>query len=311
MIEFEWKKLRHFPTKMYSSSAVIIGRYIYCGGGSTDTSSREQVISKYSIENDSWSDLPSLCRSKFSLVEYQQRLVAIGGMKVGQKTPYYCRDLLCFNDRDCHWEKLGAQMLATRMQSLAISRREYIVVAGGCHMNIILDSIEVFDGKKWHKVRTKLPLPTFCATSALLDGYWYIGGGETTPKPEDSCCVYGIHLDSIISQDAATQEIKWRPLAKMPYKRSCLVAFRKSLFAIGGVATLNSEVVYRYSFTNTKWVDIRKSFPIACYAMVAVNNHDRDVVVIGGYAKKLFTFVYDHVYQGFVSHEDDSYCVLH
>ena len=289
--KLQWKKLKHLPDKMYAGCAVVIGDSIYFGGGIASSVERETTISKYNISNNTWKDLSRISRCKCTLVEYRQKLVAVGGMNKDKKGTTYCRDIMYLNERE-QWKVFPSEMKETRMQCMVIAYNDHIIVAGGSHIKM-LDSIEIFDGHNWRKLKnTKLPFPMCSATSVAMNGFWYIVGGETPNGNVKS--VYRINLESLLS---CREEILWNPLASLEYERASIVAFKNRLIAVGGIDYLTNEKIYKHSFGDTGWVEVPNPLPESCYGVAAVNYKNEKLFVIGGCGR---VFSYNHVFEGSV-----------
>ena len=275
---------------MYGGNAVVVGDHVYYGGGSSTQSEQEQIVNKYDPTNDTWVSLPSLHRKKFTLLNFQKKLVAIGGMK--QYYGSYSRDLSVWNDLTRSWKGMNATMKVPRMQCMAVTYKKCIIVAGGKHMDI-LSSIEIYNGQQWRDLPTPLPVPMHSASSAILNGQWYLAGGETNQGPDKA--VHCIPLHAIIS--LSVQAI-WGTVMPLPFKRSTLLTFKHTLLAIGGIqAMYNSATVYRYSTDELKWVEIKKALHTSCHYVATAQLNDDKLFVIGG-CGNLWTF--DHTFQGTV-----------
>ena len=281
-----WVARKRLPTKIYGGNAVVVRDHLYYGGGSSSQSDREQIVNKYDPTNDTWVCLPSLQRKKFTLVNYQQKLVAIGGVT---QSGSFSREVSVWDDTTRQW-KMHTKMKATRMQCMAIAYKGCIIVAGGKNVDT-LKSIEVYSGQQWQSSPKRLPVPMHSASSAILNGQWYLAGGETNQGPEKA--IHCIPLEAIISPKL---KAAWGITTPLSYERSTLVTFRNTLLAIGGIDVVNNATVYKYSTDEMKWVEIKKALPTSCHCAAAIQFND-ELFVVGG-CGRMMTF--DHTFQGTV-----------
>ena len=283
-----WVSRKKVPTKMYGGNATVVGDHLYYGGGSSSQPEREQIVNKYDPTNDTWVCLPSIRRKKFTLVNYQQKLVAVGGVS---QSGSFSRDVSVWDDKTQQW-KMQTKMKATRTLCMTVTYKEFLIVAGGKNVDT-LRNIEIYNGQQWQNSPKRLPVPMHSASSAILNGQWYLAGGETNQGPDKA--VHYIPLNAIVSTRV---QAMWGTMMPLSYKKSTLVTFRNTLLAIGGISVVNNAIVYKYSTDEIKWVEIKKALPTSCHCVAAVQMNDDELFVVGGCGRFM---IFNHTFQGTVA----------
>ena len=286
---------------MFDGSTAVVGDFVYAGGGSCErTMSYESVRSVfgYNYRHDTWVDLPITDRHKFTLVSYQNQLVLVGGATPSRRLQYLS-SLAAWDEKSRQWIKPYPPMHTPRMQPSAVSRGQYIVVAGGKNKED-LDSVEVYDGntKQWHLV-APLPAKISRATSAVLDGFWYLIGGNGQGR-----AVYCTSLDSLIREAVQPQaggcDAIWKSLPSTDFIFSTAAAFGSAVLAIGGSKSVGSTDAIRAYFPGRKlWLPLKNPLPRPFYSSSAVVVPTGKLILIGGCTD---LSRYNHVYKASFKH---------
>ena len=265
-IYLEWSLCQPLPENMVDGHAVVIGEFVYAGGGTNG-----DVVYKYHIKNNTWATLPKANRQKFAMVCYNSQLILIGG-----KGLIYCNSLLVWDEQTHMWtDGLCPPMDTARMQPAALSHKEHIIVAGGKNALLTsLDSVEMFDGNKWYYV-APLPAKIHSAKAALFENQLYLMGGNGQKK-----AVYCTPLDSLNKNCLSDV---WGSIAESDFPNAAIVTFGNTLIALGGSTAMGSTNVVRGYFTGTKtWLQLYKPLPRSLYAVTAVVTSPEELLVIGG-----------------------------
>ena len=264
----EWSLCQPLPENMVDGHAVVIGEFVYAGGGTNG-----DVVYKYHIKNNNWATLPKANRQKFAMVCYNSQLILIGGKSLRAE---YCNSLLVWDEQTHMWtDGLYPPMGTARMQPAALSHKEHIIVAGGKNALLTsLDSVEVFDGSEWYFV-APLPVKIHSAKAALFEDKLYLMGGNGQKK-----AVYCAPLDSL--NENCPSDV-WGAIPDTDSPNATVVTFRNTLTAIGGSTAVGSTNAVRGYFTGTKtWLRLSNSLPRSLCAATAVVVSREELLVIGG-----------------------------
>ena len=266
-IYLEWSQCQDLPENMVNGHAVVVGGFVYVGGG------RGDIVHKYHFTNDTWSTLPKVDRKKFAMVCYNSQLILIGGKGLRAE---YCNSLLVWDEQGHTWtDGLYPPMNTARMQPTALSHKEHIIVAGGKNARLTsLDSVEVFDGNKWYYV-APLPVKIHSAKAALFENQLYLMGGNGQKKT-----VYCAPLDSL--NENCPSDV-WGSIPDTDFQDATVVTFGNTLIALGGSTAMGSTNAVCGYFTGTKtWLRLSKPLPRPLCAATAVVVSPEELLVIGG-----------------------------
>ena len=294
-VSVHWKQSDHLlPEAMYNGCAVLVGNFVYAGGGICQRKDSECVVFKYDYRHKTWCSLPRVNRKGFAMVGFQHQLVLIGGITADARK-VYLTDLVVWDETQHGWDQdRYPPMNTARMHSTAVAHEIYIAVAGGTSARS-LDTVEVFDSDsgEWH---TKAPLPVkaYCATSAFVasEAALYIMGGNGLKKS-----VYSATLNQLILSDEQTPSADvWKPLCDTQYTNATVAAFGKSILAIGGKSIFGAENSVRVYFPSMKiWLRVEKALPRSFYSCAAVVIPTNELLLIGGCSN---TDWCKHLYKG-------------
>ena len=266
---------------MRDAQAVWLKDKLYIGGGLTSKSfnpSDAIHLYVYSPNTDTWNTLNTpVC--KFALTTYRFQLVIVGGWehydKCGlgwQASP--TNKLWVLNEHDQLDATVIPPMITKRFHASSVEYKDRLLVAGGYCWETEVDVVEVYSGCQWTKAQS-LPKPCSKMKSAILNGFWYLMGGETQAKT-----VYYASLDALVD---LSQYPGWKRLKDVPYERSSPAVFRNRLMAIGGGANANSahSSIYSFSAYTQSWVhegDMPTKLSCTCTSILSTGK----LTIIGG-----------------------------
>ena len=279
---------------MCNGCAVLVGNFVFAGGGICQRKDSECIVYKYDYRHKTWCSLPRVNRKGFAMVGFQGQLILIGGMttEAGRK---YLRDLTVWDETQHGWDQdRYPPMNTARMHSTAVTHASYIAVAGGIG-EWSLDTVEVFDcdSREWH---TKAPLPVkaHCATSVFVasEAALYIMGGYGLKK---SVCTATLN-QLILSDERTPSADVWETLPDTPYTNATVAAFGKLIIAIGGDSSSGAVSAVRVYFPGRKmWLHVEKALPCSFYSCAAVVIPTNELLLIGGCSR---TDWCKHLYKG-------------
>ena len=179
------------------AQAIWLEDKIYVGGGITPGISRTDArLYIYTPTTDIWTvmDTPVLL---FALTIYHSQLVLVGGREYVSYGPVggLVTDKLWTLDEQNELQETLPPMRVRRYSASAVSHGDHLLVAGGVSDNtrLSLDVVEVYSDHNWSSAQP-LPIPSFRMKSTVLDGHWYLMGGE-----KQGTEVYYASLDSLIA----------------------------------------------------------------------------------------------------------------
>ena len=262
---------------MRDAQAVWLGDKLYVGGGWTSGSTRDDAkLYIHSPTTDTWShiDTPVFY---FALTTYHSQLVLVGGRKFTGE--YRGNKLWTLAEHD-QWRETLPPMTTERHSASAVEYAENILVAGGVDDNgRTVNIVEVYNGHHWAKARC-LPRPCCHMKSAVLDGCWYLIGGEEQKKE----VYYITSLDSCVASSEKPLPSVWKKLPDVPHSSSTSV-FGNRLITVGGEGRYPSSrsSIHAYSPHTQSWVhvgDMPVGLDSTCTAVLPTG----DLMVIGGYS---------------------------
>ena len=84
---------------VYSGHVVLVGNFVYAGGGICQRKDSEYVVLKYNYRNETWCSLPRVNRKGFAMVNFENQLVLISGATVrAGESNIYLQDLIVWNE---------------------------------------------------------------------------------------------------------------------------------------------------------------------------------------------------------------------
>ena len=280
LTSLKWTECSNLPVDMCDAQAVWLKDKFYVGGGQTPKAfipDDALCLYVYTPNKDTWNSLETPV-SGFALTTYRSQLVIVGGViynrdcGLGLRIP--TNKLWILNGQNQLDDTVIPPMIKERFHSSSVEYKERILVAGGYNWKVEVNSVEVYDGHQWAKAHC---LPKACSKmkSAILNGFWYLMGGETQGK-----VVYYAFLNALVGIGHSSG---WKRLKDVPHENSSPVVFRNRLMAIGGSTgtALPHSSIYSYSAYTQSWIhegDIPTKLSCTCTAILPVGK----LTVIGG-----------------------------
>ena len=265
---------------MEDAQTVQLGDKLYVGGGVVRTPGKYREVAKlytYTLSTATW-DVMSTPTYYFALITYCSELVLVGGREyVSQWNQGPITNKLWTLGEYDQWTDTLPPMLNEVCHVSAVEYVCYIIVAGGVSDGKDSNSVEVYDGNCWTEVQC-LPNPCFSMKSTVLNGIWYLTGGERQGK-----AVYCASLDSLIM--SSHQSNIWKRATDVPYGYSSLAVFKHRLIAIGGRVNSPSSAIHAYSQRTKCWVHVA-DMPIELDDTCTTVLLTGELMVIGGWSTK-------------------------
>ena len=262
---------------MYDAQAVWLGDKLYVGGSRRDMAR----LYIHTPTTDTWSriDTPAIY---FALITYHSQLVLVGGMELVDKYKdgLVTNKLWTLTEHD-QWRETLPPMTTKRHSASAVDIADtYILVAGGGdNYGRMVDIVEVYNSHHWAEVQC-LPKPCDDMKSTVLNGHWYLMGGEGQRKE-----VHYASLDSLVASCQPSEKplpSVWKRLPDVPHAHSSTVVFGNRLITVGGKGrTSPSSSIHAYSPHTKSWVhvgDMTVGLSSTCTAVLPTG----DLMVIGG-----------------------------
>ncbi len=180
---------------MKRSQAVFHNGSFHIGGGFTGNSKTDAVIYVHSFDPSSpkvWKPLPPSPFKWSALSVFNNQLVLIGGREMTHPSSptSYTNKVVAWNTEKETWEFSLPTLMFPRVSPVAISHRDYLIVAGG-DKGVLDYHVEVLNIKTMQWIRgPNLPLPCFAHTSTVIDGSWYLVDQESGKILHTSIDVY-------------------------------------------------------------------------------------------------------------------------
>ena len=263
---------------MSDAQAVVLNHKVYIGGGYTRTHTTSANIYTYDPTMDTWETLQSPTRCS-ALTSYHNKLLLVGGWaSTGQVT----NQLWVFEEGEQTWTQPLPPMSTSRRGASAVSYQDYLIVAGGCNNDGLLNTVEVFDGQQW-VAADQLPKRCGFMQSTSHDGHYYLMGGD---PPGTS--VFYISLQSLVekatqhpptSPSNTDQLSVWKTLTNTPHENSSTTIFGGALVAVGGYPRQSSLHLY-FPLTQS-WLPAGE-MPLGVQYTCTVTLPTGEMMVIGG-----------------------------
>ena len=195
-------------------------------------------------------------------------------------------------------------MKTKRHHPSAMEFTDNILVAGGkndkCgNVNIV----EVYNGHHWAKAQC-LPKPCYWMKSTVLNGHWYLMGGEGQGEK-----VYYASLDSLVASCQPSKKPLpplWKRLPDVPHERSNTAVFGNRLIAVEGGYPHNSSI-HAYSPDTQSWVHVGNK-PVGLHSTCTAVLPTGELMVIGGQSD---TFSWEsRVYKASLNGNREWYTIL-
>ena len=265
-------------TAVWHETKLYVGRYT---SGSRRDDTRLYI---YTPTTDTWDAPIETPVYRFALTIYHSQLVLIGGREyiANENVSGPPTNKLWKLGGDGQWQEILPSMPTKRHCVCAASHKDHLLVAGGATLERTLNIVEVFNGDHW---LTAQPLPMRCydLKSVILDGHWYLMGGEE----EINVAVHYASLDSLLASRRPSETSQsssiWKRLTDAPYPYSSTAVFGGRLIAVGGVlGSCATSAVHAYSFYTNSWIHIG-DMPFAASRTCSVLLPTGNLMVVGGY----------------------------
>ena len=269
---------------MRDAQAVWLGDKLYVGGGWTSGSERDKArLYIHTPATDTWSHINTPVYY-FALITYYSQLVLVGGREFVSEYSIGGRvtnKLWTLTEHDQLGEALPS-MKTKRHSASAVEFADNILVAGGeDNKRRSINVVEVYNGHHWAEAQC-LPKPCYDMKSAVLNGHWYLMGGEGQGEEE----VYYASLDSLVASYQPSEKplpSVWKRLPDVPHDRSSIAVFGNRLIAIGGYPSPSSSI-HAYSSHTQSWVHVG-DMPVKLFSTCTAVLPTGDLMVVGGRSK--------------------------
>jgi non-specific serine/threonine protein kinase len=241
-----WRPLPQLPTPRQNGAATVLDGTIWVVGGLAPGSKGSRKVEGYDPVINEWKsgpDLPAPLHHEM-VVTYKGELVVMGGWIPKGSDPSAIESSRVYALRNGSWHQLPS-LNRPRIAGAAAVVGDRIVVVGGQSQKKLLDTTEVFDGKRWSVV-ANIPTPRE-HLAAVTDGrYVYAVGGRALSPDKNSA--------ALERYDPAANA--WQKLPSMPAPRGGLGAALAGgrIFAIGGESSTGVfGDVEAYDIARKRW----------------------------------------------------------
>ena len=263
-----WRDGGKAPVKIIRGAAVVDGDMAYFLHKYGDVCSYDSCSKK-------WKELPKYPRKFSYLAIVSGQLTAIGGYSLPE---YYTNKLLSLQTE---WKEIFPPMPTKRSTIAAVTTKEHLIVAGGCHGGSIT-TVEVMDTKNlvWSTVAS-LPHPYHGTSMTISGDQLHILGGEDDKGKTKS--VLTCSLTELLQSSSSSSSSIWHRVADAPVYRSTCAIVNGVLLAVGGCDKDDkpSAAIHKYSPTTNSW-DLISNMPTARYFSFVAVLPTNEMMVVGG-----------------------------
>ena len=179
------------------------------------------------------------------------------------------------------WRETLPPMRTKRQHASAVEFAGNILVAGGKddkgrYTNIV----EVYNGHHWAKAQC-LPKACYDMKSTVLNGHWYLMGGERQGWRQGEE-VYYASLDSLVASCQPSEKplpSVWKRLPHVPHGESSTAVFGNRLITVGGYPSSTSSI-HAYSPHTQSWVHVG-DMPVILHSTCTAVLPTGELMVIG------------------------------
>ena len=277
LASLEWRECSRLPVRICNAQAVWLGDKLYVGGG--ETSCKLYI---YIPTCNTWSEINTPVYL-FALITYHSQLVLVGGREyVGEWSDGPVTNKLWTLTGYDQWMETLPPMTTKCQCVSSVEFADKIVVASGLDENRrVIDIVEVYDSHHWAKTQS-LPKATYFIKSTVLNGHWYLMGGEGQEKE-----VYYASLDCLVASCQPSEKplpSVWKRLTDARHKCSSAAVFGNRLIAVGG-GYRSSSSIHAYSPYNQSWVHVG-NMPVGLDSTCTAVLPTGELMVIGRQDKK-------------------------
>ena len=263
--KIKWTKCNDLPVAMREAYATIIEDVIFIGGGDCPDDNDCYYIFMYHLKENKWTRLPARLPQCYCVViNINSKLSVIGGLDYTTSQPTNAVLVLQAHQ----WTSLFGNMNVARHRPAVVSHHKHTIVAGGqSEGQVVLNTIEVFDGHQWSISKTHLPQPMWYISATTSNNSLIIAGYNGANGHRFSV-VYIITIDHIIDHfttSSSTDDNKWITLANTPRWSTTIVPHTTPPVIVGGQdnrANAIDEIMIYDDSTNC-WKTV-SSLPIRC-----------------------------------------------
>ena len=177
------------PVGLASVQAVVMGKKVYTGGGSTENREDRNQVFQYDPSRDEWSRLPPHQAIMFAMAQFMGHLITVGGVIPHGDGYTVTGKVYRFKEQSQEWEEFLKPMPNARFWPSVATTQYAIVASGGAtgikdRKAVVCDTVEVYSSEtfQWHTA-DPLPLPCIDMTSVTTADIWYLlRGGSTDDK---------------------------------------------------------------------------------------------------------------------------------
>ena len=253
-LDLKWQARKQTPVAFQPQSSIAVSCkdkvYVtYC-----NYSRSEGKIYEYSLSSDTWSQLPLLRKSEFSLaVIDDEYIVAVGGSAALRKSG----SVLQYFSANSKWIKAFPDMPTPRSFPSCVTVGNYLVVAGGEVNGEPVPVVEILDIARimWHFV---LPFPTRSISRMTVSTdesfAYFLGGFE---EGSLSKLAYAVNVSRLVAETERREGKRlWLELSSLPVSGATCASFRKRILALGGYNTVtksSSDLIYEFDQIEGSW----------------------------------------------------------
>lgn len=225
------------PKKLESAQSVVIKGHVYVGA--------ERTVLEYSIESDTWCELPRPPQEGFSMAVLNDSLVLVGGMDVrGIFTQNVSGKLSVWDPDRKKWTHPYPRVPFARYNVSSAGYGEFLIVVGGCELipedaHLVtsqtttpsLSNVDIFNSSepRWYSAD---PLPVECHSmqSTVVDDRLYVIGGRN--RFDLTKAVLWASLPSLIA--GTSTSYSWNVLPPSPHFAPSVPFYHCELKPSGG-----------------------------------------------------------------------------
>ena len=166
---------------MERACAVVIGKVVYVGGGTSHKIEDRPLVFQYDPSSDEWSRLPPHHGTLFTMAEFAGNLITVGGVLpgVGSTGKVYR-----FKESARRWEEFLKPMPTARFNLSVTTTQSAIIASGGGFrikggtdtMSCAIVEVYTSGTAQWCSAD---PLPVTCwamSSVTIADNYYLLGG---------------------------------------------------------------------------------------------------------------------------------------
>ena len=273
----KWIECRRLPAGVEDAQAVCVGDKLCIGGGTSESKRTASMLYIYIPTTDTWREIDTPVYL-FALMTYHSQLVLVGGREYKWKGWQVTNKLWTLNEHE-QWSEILPPMTTKRHSASAVEFANNILVAGGVNnKGRDVDIVEVYNAHHWAKACCLLT-PCYRIKSTVLNGHWYLMGGEGLGK-----CVYYVSLKSLIASCQSNEKSKpspWKTLTNVPSAQSSTAVFGNRLITVGGGCTSANSSIHAYCLNTHSWIYVG-DMPFELHSTCTAVLPTRELVVIGG-----------------------------